>query len=64
MAVVLYFFDREADAVMGEALIDGESGGEGGLYPEGLVGAAGIDGEYFSEGFDDSGKHRGLISEF
>jgi hypothetical protein len=44
---------------MGNALVDLQFGREGGSDPEGLVGAAGLDGLYFSEGFDNSGKHGG-----
>jgi len=53
------FFYGETDAVMGNALVDLQFGGEGGLDPEGLVGAFDFDGLYFSERFDNSGKHGG-----
>ena len=56
--VILYFFDGEASAVMGYALVNGQLLGDGGFYPECFVGALGLDGVYFSERFDDSGKHR------
>ena len=55
--VVLELFHGQADAVMGNALVDLKFGGDGGLDPECFIGAFGFDGLYFSEGFDDSGKH-------
>jgi small subunit ribosomal protein S21 len=61
--VVFYFFDGEADAVMGYALVDGQFG-KGGSYPECLVGALGVDGMDGAEGFDDSGKHGGNFANF
>jgi len=44
-----YFFDREAGAVMGDALVDLKFGGEGGLDPECSIGAFGFDGSYRAE---------------
>ena len=41
--VVFYFFDGEANAVMGYALVDPEFGGDGGLDPECFIGAVGFD---------------------
>ena len=55
------FFYGEADAVVGNALVDLKFLGDRGLDPECFIGAFGFDGYYFSEGFDNSGKHR---SEF
>ncbi len=52
-------FDGEADAVMGDALVDLKFLGDRGFYPKCFIGAFGFDGYYFSERFDNSGKHRG-----
>ena len=51
------FFHGQADAVMGDALIDLKFGGEGGLDPEGFVGSFGLRGLDLSECFDDTGEH-------
>lgn len=64
MEVVLEFFHGEADAVMRDALVYFEFAREGGGDPERLIGAVGLDGFDFAEGFDDAGKHRALISHF
>ncbi len=61
---ILYFFDGEASAVVGYALVNGQLLGEGGFYPKCFVGALDLDGVYFSERFDDSGKHRGKFRKF
>ena len=55
--VVLLFFDGEADPIMGDALVDLELVGDGGCYPECLVGAFAFYGVDPAEGFDDAGKH-------
>jgi hypothetical protein len=51
------FFHGQADAVMGDALIGLEFGGEGRLDPEGFVGSFGLRGLDYSECFDDTGEH-------
>ena len=62
--IVFELFDGEADAVVGDALVYFEFAREGGGDPECLIGAVGLDGFDFAEGFDDAGKHRALISHF
>ena len=53
----LYFLHGKADAVVGNALIDLEFGGEGGLDPECFIGSFGFGGLDFSKCFDDTGEH-------
>ena len=55
--VVLLFFHGEADAVVGDALIDFELVGDGGGYPECLIGAFAFDGVDPAKGFDDASEH-------
>ena len=55
--IVFLFFHGEADAVMGDALVDFEFVGDGRCYPECLVGAFAFYGVDPAEGFDDTGKH-------
>ena len=62
--VVLCFFDGEADAVMGDALVDRQFMANGGGDPECLVAAVGLGGADLAEGFDNSGKHKVRISHF
>jgi small subunit ribosomal protein S21 len=57
VGVVFDFLDGEADAVMGNALVDLQPGREGGVDPERPVAAGGFDGSYCAEGFDDTGEH-------
>jgi hypothetical protein len=57
VGIVPGFFYGQADAVVGDALVDLQLGREGGLDPEGFVGSIGLDGLDFAEGFDDSGEH-------
>jgi hypothetical protein len=57
VGVIFYFLDSEAGAVMGDALVDLQFRGEGGLDPESPVAARGFDGSYRAEGFDNSGEH-------
>jgi hypothetical protein len=61
--VVFDLFHGQADAVMGNALVDPEFGGNGGPDPECFIGAFCLYGFDFSEGFDDSCKHKWQISE-
>ena len=55
--VVFLFFHGEADAVMGDTLIDFEFAGDGGGYPECLVSTFAFYGVDPAKGFDDAGKH-------
>jgi hypothetical protein len=55
--VVFELFYGQTDAVMGNALVDPEFGGDGGFDPECFIGAVGFDGLYFAERFDYSCKH-------
>jgi len=57
VGVTFHFLDGETGAVMGDALVDLQFGGEGGLDPECPVAARGFDGSYRAEGFDNSGEH-------
>jgi len=57
VGVFPHLLDGEAGAVVGDALVDLQLGGEGGLDPESPVGARGFNGSYRAEGFDDSGEH-------
>ena len=56
---VCAFFHCEADAVMGNALVNFEFVGDRGGDPECLVGSVGLDGDDFAEGFYYTGKHMG-----
>ena len=55
--VVLLFFYSEADAVMGNALIDLEFVGDRRCYPECLVGAFAFNGVDPAEGLDNACEH-------
>lgn len=57
VGVFSYFLHGKADAVVGNALIDLEFGGEGGLDPECFIGSFGFGGLDFSKCFDDTGEH-------
>ena len=57
VGVFPYFLHGKADAVVGNALIDLEFGGEGGLDPECFIGSFGFGGLDFSKCFDDTGEH-------
>jgi hypothetical protein len=51
------FLHGQADAVMGDALIDLKFGGEGRLDPEGFVGSVALRSLDFSKCFNDTGEH-------
>jgi hypothetical protein len=64
VSVLLYFFYSQAHTVMGNALVNGKLVGEGGFDPESFVGAAFVEFLYFTQAFDDSGKHAVKFGDF
>jgi hypothetical protein len=62
--VILYFFNGKTGAIVGNALVYLERGDERGFNPKCLVGAVNLNGVYFSERFDNSGKHGGKFRNF
>lgn len=64
MGVAAGGFHGQADAIVGDALIDLQFFRDGGLYPKSLIGAVGSYRPDDAERFDNSCKHGAQFREF